>query len=103
MNTFLWSVFILFTYSLIGILFLFAVRKRLTNGIYTDLTLFYYNWSPKVKSFYPIYMRSAVFIFWPLFLVALIVDLIIEYFSKKEEEAIKYNNELRVQSLITFS
>jgi hypothetical protein len=48
-------------------------------------------------------MRSAVFIFWPLFLVALIVDLIIEYFSKKEEEAIKYNNELRVQSLITFS
>jgi len=76
-----WNVLVI--YLIIGILFLFVIRKRLTNNISRDLSL--YLWPPKVKSFYAIYIRNAVFIFWPLFLVALIVDLIIEYFDREEK------------------
>lgn len=73
------------SYIFIGLAFLFTVRKRLTNGIYRNLTLYYYKYSNKVKSLYVLSMRTCVFVFWPIFLIALIVDLVIEYIDRKNE------------------
>ena len=88
MNNTFW---IFLTYLIVGVVFLFLIRKKLSNKIYRDLTLYYYEYSEGLKSFYVLYVRCCVFIFWPVFLVALLSDLIIEFWNRKMSNNLEMN------------
>jgi hypothetical protein len=63
-------------YPLFGVLFMVSIWANLNNYLYKDLTLYYYNWSKIIQKLYIIYIFVVVFLFWPLFLFTLLLDII---------------------------
>lgn len=63
-------------YLAIGALFVVSVWADINNYLYKDLTLYYYNWSKTIQKNYIFYIFVVVFLFWPVFLCALLLDII---------------------------
>ena len=63
-------------YLVLGALFVVSVWADINNYLYKDLTLYYYNWSKTIQKNYISYMFVVVFLFWPVFLCALLLDII---------------------------
>ena len=67
-------VIFVWAYIIFGCLFFIFEKDKIFNHLYKELTVYCYNWPPFYKGLYKLYMCLCVFLVWPLFLIALVLD-----------------------------